>query len=415
MANAKKLRTWIEVNKKAIEKNYRVFRDLIKGDCKLMAVVKSNAYGHYLIDFAKEMQKLGADWLGVDSIVEGVTLRKEGITIPILVLGYTLPENFEIAQKNNISLTISSFESLENLTDYLASHPRETLGASLRVSLGFNSIKIHLKIDTGMHRQGFFASDMPKVIEILKTKFSSRSHLRASSRNLPDGKAGDLFPNLILEGIYTHFAAAKNPAFPKDTLNQITEFKKAVEVVGKAGFKPLRHASATSGAILFPEAHFDMVRIGIGMYGLWPSKEVKMASEGRFKLNPALSWKTIIGEIKELKAGERLGYDFTERLAKDSRVAILPIGYWHGYPRALSSTGYVIIDGQPTTGRARILGRVTMDMITVDITDIENVKMGDEISLINENVTADDLADLSDTCNYEIVTRLNPLMKRIYI
>lgn len=367
------LRTRIEVSKNALKRNYNLFRNLIGEKCLLMAVVKSNAYGHGLLDFSKLMQKFGADWFGVDSIVEALALRKIGIKKPILVLGYTLPEKFNDAVKNKVSLTISTFEGLKNLNK--------------------NRVKFHLKIDTGMHRQGFLLSDMPKVVKFLK----------ASG-----------IPQKNLEGIYTHFAAAKNTAFPKDTLDQIKNFEKAAEVIEKAGFHPIKHASATSGAIIFPQARFDMVRIGIGLYGLWPSKEVCSAFENCLKLQPALSWKTIVGEIKNLPKASRIGYDFTETMQKSSRVAVCPVGYWHGYPRALSGIGKVLIKGK----RARILGRISMDMIIIDVSLIPKVKVGDEVILMGqdnrEKVSAEEIASLSDTVNYEILTRLNPLIKRIY-
>ncbi len=371
----KGLRTWIEVDKKATNRNFRVFKKLLGKKCKLMAVVKSNAYGHGLIDFSRLMENFGVDWLGVDSIIEALALRSAGIKKNILVLGYTLPQRFNEAAENNISLTVSNPEHLAALKRRFNS-----------------SLKIHLKIDTGMHRQGFFVKELPSVMEIIKK----------------------LGKNVVLEGIYTHFAAAKNPAFPSDTLKQIKLFDEAVNTAKAAGFNPLKHASATSGAIIFPEARYDMVRIGIGLYGLWPSKETEAAYRDKINLEPVLTWKTIVGEIKSAGKGERIGYDFTETLSKKTKVAILPIGYWHGYPRALSGIGRVLIKGKP----AKVLGRVSMDMISVDVTGIKNAKIGDEAVLIGKSgrnsVTADDLARYCDTTNYEIVTRLNPLMERIY-
>ena len=371
-------RTWVELNHRALKNNYSVFRRLIDPKCLLMAVVKSNAYGHSLIDFSRAVENLGVDWLGVDSILEAESLRKSGLKKPILVLGYILQNRIENAVKNNISLTIADFPTLENLK-------------SLNKS---GKLKIHLKIDTGMQRQGFIVSEIPSVIKILK------------SETLP----------VILEGVYTHFSSAKNPAFPSVTVNQIEEFKKAVGLLESAGFKTLiKHAAATSGAIIFPQSHFNLVRVGIGLYGLWPSKEARAAFEGKIKLEPVLSWKTIVGQIKNLPKGSKIGYDLTETVNRPSRVAVLPIGYWHGFPRSLSSIGKVLINGK----KAKVLGRVSMDMISVDVTDIKNVKIGDEAVLIGKSgkleISADDMAYLSDTINYEIVTRLNPLIKRIVV
>lgn len=371
------LRTWLEIDCRAIEKNYRLSRSLIAPKTKLLAVVKSNAYGHGLVDFAKELERLGADWFGVDSVMEGLALRREGIKAPILVLGYTLPDKFTEAAENNISLTVSNFETLKALEKSHFSKP----------------LKIHIKVDTGMHRQGFLLKEQKALSAKLKAQNSK----------------------FTIEGLFTHFAAAKNPAFPEYTKKQIAEFEQWRNAFKKAGFLPICHASATAGAMIFPEANFDMVRIGIGLYGLWPAKEIESYFTGRIYLTPALSWKTIISEIKELPKGAKIGYDLTETLRKKSRVAVCPIGYWHGYPRALSSIGFVLVNGK----RAKILGRISMDMISIDITDIKKVKVGDEVVLIGrqgkEEITAGEIGNLTDTSHYEIVTRLNPLMKRVYL
>ncbi|MDD5627293.1 MAG: alanine racemase [Patescibacteria group bacterium] len=369
-------RTWLEIDTKAIKNNYQIFRNLIPKGCKLCGVVKSNAYGHGLVDFSKELECLDIDFLAVDSVVEGLRLRKEGIKTPILVLGYTLPSLVKKAAINSLSLTISSFDAVYSLPKLL----------------GRKKIKIHLKLDTGMHRQGFYEDDAQKVLNFL-------------SKN----------KNIILEGTYTHFAGAKNPAFPQNTKKQLAIFQKWIKELSKKGCKPICHAAATAGTILFPEARLDMARVGIGLYGLWPSKEIKAFAAERLKLKPAMRWKTIIGEIKNLSKGERIGYDFTERVDQNSKIAILPVGYWHGYPRSLSSIGYVLVQGK----RCKILGRISMDMIIINISDVPRAKVGDEVYLLGksgqEKVSADDLAYLSDTVNYEIVTRINPLIKKIYL
>ena len=295
-----------------------------------------------------------------------------------MVLGYTLESKIGNAFKNNISLTVSDFSTLKNLKN---------------IKIHGHKLKIHIKIDTGMHRQGFFVSEIPAVIKILKSQ-----------------------PNIILEGVYTHFSSAKNPAFPSATFNQIEQFKKAIDLFESAGFKGfIKHTAATSGTIIFPQSHFDLVRIGIGLCGLWPSKETKEAFREKIKLEPVLSWKTIVGQIKSLPKGSKVGYDLTETLDRSSSVAILPIGYWHGFPRSLSSIGKVLIKGN----EVKVIGRVSMDMISVDVTDVKNVKVGDEVILIGRSekseISVDDIAYLSDTINYEIVTRLNPLIKRIVV
>ncbi|KKW11285.1 MAG: Alanine racemase [Parcubacteria group bacterium GW2011_GWA2_49_9] len=372
------LRTWIEIDRKAIGHNFGVFKKLISPKTKLMAVVKSNAYGHDLIQFSKEMEKLGADFLGVDSITEARALRREGVKLPILVLGYTMPELFAEAAKDDISLAVSTFETLEAIAK--AKLPK--------------TLKIHIKVDTGMRRQGFLLSDLPLVLKKLKAKSYK---LKA-----------------VPEGLFTHFAAAKNPAFPKDTKNQIEEFKKWITAFADNDIRPIVHAAATGGTLLFPEAHFDMVRIGIGLYGLWPERAVKSYLRKRITLHPILSWRSFVTETKVLPKGSRVGYDLTETLLRPSTIAVIPIGYWHGYPRALSAIGHISVRGQ----NAKILGRVSMDMISIDITGIAGVQVGDEVTILGADDTspasAEGMAGLLDASWYEIVTRLNPLIKRIY-
>jgi alanine racemase len=370
----KGLRTWIEIDKGAIKHNFGVFRGLIAKNVKMLGVVKSNAYGHNLIEFAKELERLGVDFLGVDSAVEGLALRREGVKTPILVLGYTLPEMFaELAQKN-ISVTVSNFETFSELKkiDY--------------------KIKIHIKVDTGMSRHGFVETEIKKVLaEISKNK------------------------NLEVEGLFTHFAMAKNPSFPAYTKSQIEKFNIWREAFIKAGLKPICHAGATAGTLLYKEAHFDMVRIGISLYGIWPSRESEAYYEGKIKLQPVLSWKTLIAEVKKISKGTSVGYDCTETLDQDSVVAVCPVGYWHGLPRALSSIGHVIVNGQ----KCKILGRVCMDIIMIDVTNVKNPKVGDEATIIGHDgkteITVDNIATLLDGSAYEFVTRINPLIKRIYL
>jgi len=377
------LRTWLEIDRDNLQYNYNIFRSLIPSSCLLAAVTKSNAYGHSLVDYSREVSRLGVDCLMVDSIIEGIKLRMEGLTKPILVLGYTLPSMIEEANASRISISISNFESLYALLD-----------------LNVDGLKIHLKFDTGMCRQGFFPEDTARVLDFLEQEL----------------------PQVKIEGVFTHFAGAKNPAFPQGTKQQLAKFEIVLAEFARRGLKPIRHAAATSGAIVFPQSHFDMVRIGIGLYGLWPSTEVKYAYSDKFNLKPILTWKTVISEIKTVPAGSRVGYDFTEELERESKIGILPVGYWHGYDRGLSSLGRVIINGR----RARVLGRVSMDMLIVDLTDLPIAVVGDEVTLIGRanlpaeeaggaEMSADEMASVADTSSYEIITRLNPLIKRFYI
>ena len=380
------LRTWIEIDKKAIKHNYHAFRNFIDKNCKMLAVVKSNAYGHNFVEFAQEQEKLGVDFLGVDSVLEALKLRREGIKIPILVLGYTLPEMIKEASKKNISITISNFESLSAVI-------QECNPSQIKSQFdGARKIKIHIKVDTGMNRHGFLENDIKKVLDKLKNN-----------------------KNIIVEGLFTHFSMSKDPYFLTYTQTQIEKFNKWKEVFLKAGYSPICHASATSGTLLYKEAHLSMVRVGIGLYGIWPSDESRLFLENNFSLKPVLSWKTIVVETKKIPKGSKVGYDGTIIVKRDTILGICPIGYWHGYPRALSGVGYVLINGK----EARILGRVCMDIIIIDITNIKNVKVGDEAVIIgkskNAEISADEISKLLSGSTYELLTRINPLIKRFYI
>ncbi len=369
-------RTWIEISKSAVKKNIGTFRKLIGPKVKLWSVVKSNAYGHGLVQFSRLAEKFGVDGFCVDSYVEAVRLRREGIKKPILVLGPTLAELAKEAAGKEITLSISNFEILKHLSQTK------------------NPPKFHIKIDTGMSRQGFFLEDIPKAISFLGHQ--------------------SLVLSQHLAGLYTHFASAKDTNYPTYTDRQFEIFNKAVKFFEKAGYKNLvKHVSATGGVMINPKYHLDAVRVGIGLYGLWPAKELELQLRNKIHLKPILSWKTIISEVKNIPTGQFVGYDLVERVSRPTKIAVLPIGYWHGLPRILSTTGEVLINGR----RARILGRVSMDLTVVDATGIK-CQVGDIATLIghdqNDEISAYEFAaKAGGASHYEIVTRLNPLMERI--
>lgn len=372
--NLNELRTWVEIDSRAIKKNYETFRKLVGSKVKLWAVVKSNAYGHGLYSFAPVIDRLGIDGFCVDSLVEGVALRHSGIKKPILVLGPTLPTLYREAAKQKIAITISNFEALRALTH--ATRPPE----------------FHLKIDTGMHRQGFYLGDVPRVIAALE---HSTSAVKKS-----------------LKGIYTHFAAVKNDEHASYTDQQFDRYEKAVALFKKAGFAHLiKHAAATGAVLANRKYHLDAVRVGIGLHGIWPSRELEMHFGRRIKLVPTLSWRAIVSEVKKLRKGDYIGYDLTARAPGTMMMAVLPIGYWHGFPRALSNSGEVALRGK----RARVLGRVSMDLLVVAAP--RGARVGDTVTLVGRDgaavVTADEAAQKAGTTAYEFLTRLNPLMERI--
>jgi len=370
-----KYRTWVEIDTDAIEDNTRTMKKLLSGKL-LMSVVKSNAYGHGMTLSARAVLRGGADMLAVDDIDEALELRREGIKAPILVLGHIIPKRFSEAVMKNISITISSIDSLEEIM-------RQRFVRKPRV---------HIKFETGLYRQGISETDMNRLLSAL------------TSRKW----------NAIVEGVYTHFAAMESPSEVEYSKGQVKRFETYVKMLHERGFEPLRHMSASSGILFSPEFHYDVARAGIVTYGLWPSSEIRNHAHG-VVLKPALSWKTIVSEVKSVKRGERVGYDLTYKLTKDSRIAVIPVGYWHGLPRALSNTGLVLLHGK----YAPIIGRVSMDMTIIDVTDIKSVIAGDTVILIGtdgkSSVSAEDMADKADTINYEIVTRINPLIERIEI
>lgn len=369
------LRTWIEIDARAAKKNYNTFRKLVGKNVRLWSVVKSNAYGHGLYAFSSLMDKFGIDGFCVDSVVEGLSLRKVGVRKPILVLGQTLPSRYAEAAEHKIAISISNFDALQ------------ALARAKKIP------DFHIKIDTGMHRQGFYIEDVPKVIAQITKSNALRSHAK---------------------GLFTHFAAAKDMHNRTHVDKQLKDFKKTVDFFEKAGFtKLIKHASATGGTLLGLPYHFDSVRVGIGLYGLWPSDELKDQLSKKIILHPVLSWRATISEVKNLKKGDYVGYDLTERVKGNVKMAIVPIGYWHGFPRSLSSVGGVIVDGKP----ARVLGRVSMDMIAIALSG--PARPGDVVTIIGRDgsakVSAFEQSAKSNTSEYEFVTRLNPLMERVII
>ncbi len=368
------LKTWIEIDAWAAKKNYKTFRKLIGPKVKFWAVVKSNAYGHGLLVFSKLVNSFGIDGFCVDSVIEGMALRKAGIRKPILSLGPTLPSLYKEAAKNKIAVEISNIRALRTLA---------------RVK---NPPQFHLKIDTGMHRQGFYLKDLPAVIKFLEKRSNFKSKLT---------------------DLYTHFASAKDINYPTYTENQFRNFEAAAKLFESAGFKHLtKHVAATGGTLVNPKYHLDAVRIGIGLYGLWPSKELEVQLGDKVKLHPVLSWRVIVSEVKNLKRGDYVGYDMAERVPKNMRIAILPIGYWHGFPRTLSvGMGEVILNGR----RSKVVGRVSMDLTAVVAS--ARAKVGDIATLIGcsgkGEISATEIAQKSGTTHYEFLTRLNPLMERI--
>ena len=376
------LRSWLKIDTGALTYNIGTLKKII-GRVSLMGVVKSNAYGHGMVQCAKILAKSGCAWLGVDDVDEALELRRVGIKKPILVFGYTLPARLAEAAHKHISVTVASLDSLK---------------AASRVP----GLKIHIKLETGLNRQGITPKELNNIstfIEMLKC--------------------------CEIEGAYSHFAAAelaKMPKYKKYCELQMNRFEKMYDAIVSRlvpiKLAPIRHMAGTAATMLMPRSRYDLVRVGIGLYGLDPTSDSTLPLAKNFGLKPALSWYSVVVQVKEVKKGERVGYNLTEKLTRSSKLAIVPVGYWHGYPRALSSNskgrpwsgGEVLVHGK----RCKVVGRISMDMMTVDVTDVPGVKVGDKVTLIGQDLSAEEVATKAGTINYELVTRINPLLPRIY-
>lgn len=348
--------TWIEISKKALLNNVAEVRKILKPHVKFMAVVKSNAYGHGLWEVVSVI-KNKVDYLAVFSLEDALFLRKKNIKNPILVLGRIFEDQIDLAIKNNIEVTISTFDILKNCR---------------------KKLKAHICVDTGLGRDGFLADDLEKVAKILK--------------NSP----------IEVVGIYGHFAAADDENRNDYSKTQIQNLLR-----WKAKFpRAMVHHDSSAGVINSSiSEHFDLARIGIGIYGFYPSPKMK----NRLKLQPVLKWLTKISEIKNQKKGAKISYNCTYELQRDSRTALLPIGYYDGISRVSSNKGFVTIKGK----KAAQLGRVTMNLLIVDVTEIPGAKIGDVVEIIGPKTSAEDWAVWSQTSAYEVVTRLNSSIKRI--
>ncbi|MBU1177716.1 alanine racemase [Patescibacteria group bacterium] len=378
-------KTWVEIDQAALTHNVQQFKNLIGSEVKLLVAVKANAYGHGLVGVSKIALAAGADCLGVDSIDEALVLRQAGVDASILIIGYVLRSRLAEAVENDLRLTVYNQETIEELGRI--------------TNLGKSEVNIHLKIETGTSRQGVMPEDTLKFIKFIKK-----------------------YPGVHIEGISTHFANIEDTTDYSYAQKQLKTFQEVVSNLEKAGINiPLKHTANSAATMLFPETHFAMVRVGISLYGFWPSPETRQTVQeknGRlkdFSLQTVLTWKTVVAQVKNIKAGTAVGYGCTEKVKRDSQIAVLPIGYWDGYDRKLSRVGEVLIKGQ----RCKVLGRVFMNMIVVDVTNCKEVAVEDEVVLLGkqglEEITADSLADSIGTINYEFVTRINPLIKRVVI
>jgi alanine racemase len=367
--------TWVEIDLSAIAYNTRQIQSLIGPKVRILASLKADAYGHGALKVARTVLQNGASMLGVATVSEAIPLRDAGIHAPILVFGYVPYWQMREAVRLRLTLTLYSIESAQALS---------------RAAQALNeTVKVHVKVDTGMGRLGMRAEQIPDILELLH-------EIKA-------------LPRLELEGIFTHFAMADTQDQTHARM-QLTRFQHVLQRIDEKHMHPsLVHAANSAAILSLPEAHFDMVRPGIALYGLDPSSEVPLPAEFR----PALSFKTQVAQVKDVPDGECISYGCTYITDRPTRIAILPVGYADGFRRAPTNWGYVLVHEQ----EAPLLGRVCMDQCIIDITHIPHVRVGDEVVLIGQqgtaSLTAEQVAQRLDTINYEVVSEILARVPRV--
>lgn len=371
-------RTWAEVSLDRISDNYHTFRNAIAPDTKIMAVVKADAYGHGAPEVARILQSEGADYLGVAFLDEARQLRQAGIELPILLLGYTAPEDANDLVSLGVTATVYNFSMAKAVSN-----------AAGRMG---KTAKIHIKIDTGMCRIGYQYYGGCEEQTLLAIQ--------------------DLFrlPHLEIEGIYSHFAEADE----EDTSSaeaQFARFSALLDALEERGIRiPLRHICNSAATMRFPQMHLDMVRLGISLYGVYPSP-----SSYPLPLKPAMALKTMITHLKRVPKGERISYGGTYTVEKDAVIATVPIGYADGFSRALSGRAEVIVGGK----RVPVVGKICMDQCMIDVTSVNNICMEEEVTIFGEAggicVSADEVAANMNAITYELLTVIGKRVPRCYL
>lgn len=369
-------RVFAAIHMDALEHNLKEIKRVIKPDTRIIAVIKMDAYSHGAVNFAELMEDMDFIWgYAVATIDEAVILRNNFIKKNILVLGYTFPEQYEDMITYQVRPTIFSLEMAQQFSE-VAEHMGKT-------------VPVHIKLDTGMSRIGY------QITEEAADEIAQISRL----------------PHMILEGIFTHFSRA-DETDKTFTVKQLNAYLHMIDMLKKRGVEiPLHHVSNSAAITDLPEANMDLVRAGIIIYGLWPSNEVQ---KDVIDLWPVMELKSHVVHVKTLEPGRLISYGGTYEVQKEQKIATIPVGYGDGYARSLSNKGYVLIHGK----RAPICGRVCMDQFMVDVTDIPNVKVGDEVVLIGkdgeEEITMEAIGELSGRFNYEFACDLGKRIPRVY-
>ncbi len=383
--DTRKITTWIELSESAYAGNLAFFKERLPRHTEFSVVIKSNAYGHGMKEVATLAAQYGADSFCVHSLEEANTLRTHGFSQDILIMGPVLLNRLAEVISQNLRLVVYNLETIQELARLTRKSGKQA--------------RIHLKLETGTYRQGIDQKHLPEFITVLKKQ-----------------------PLLNLEGIYTHFANIEDTTDHDYAFYQLDLFNRMAGQVRDNGFTDVKcHTACSAALLLFPETYFNMVRLGLSQYGLWPSRETLVSYKLKHKknppqlLNPVLTWKCRVGQIKKVPASQNIGYGGIYQTTRDSRIAVLPIGYADGYDRGLSNQSHVLLQGR----RAPVRGRICMNLIMVDITDIPNVCLEDEVTLLGVNgkevVSADYLAGLCGTINYEFITRINAQIPRIVV
>lgn len=366
--------TWAEINLKNFTYNFTSVKKIVGPKVKIMAIVKANAYGHGAVGIARQAEKLKADYLGVVCLYEARQLRDAGIKIPILILNYTDSPSVGDVLDLNLTLNVMDTDVLRTV-DRLARKKGKIA-------------KIHVKIDSGMHRLGLLPSQALKFIPEIEN-----------------------YKNIKLEGIFTHFATADE----KDlwfTKKQLTTFQNILdELRGKNISPPFIHAANSAAVLRLPSAYFNMVRPGIILYGLSPSHDFKLP----FTPKPVMTLKSRVAQIRCIGRGETVGYGRTFKAKKKTLVGVIPCGYADGLRRGPTNWGFCLVRGK----RVPIIGRVSMDQTSIDVTSILNVQAGDEVVLFgrqkSEEISVDEIAKRIGTINYEVVSSIAARVARKYL
>ena len=360
---------WAEIDLSALSHNVAVIRKRLRHGSIFMAVIKKNAYGHGVIPIARHLVSIGVDNLAVYSLEEGLELRQANINVPILLFRIVPPRDARIAVAEHLTPTVMDAESALALNS--AARELDT------------TVKVHVKVDTGLNRSGASLGDAAKLLPIL----FGLEHLE-------------------IEGLYTHFASADEP----DKTPTETQLRRFLDLARAFPSVKLWHTANSAAAIRLPETHLSMVRVGISLYGLYPSTAVAWD----ITLKPVLSLMGPIVRIHRLKPGDGVGYGLTWKATNDTIVALVPVGYGDGLPRLLSNRGEALVRGQ----RVPIRGRISMDQTVVDITGVPQAEVGDVVTFIGRQppgeITADEVAAWANTINYEVVTTLPSRLTRIY-